>query len=494
MPLLHAVKDPIDNIGEPRSTAERLANGGGPAQAQLAVLMGQHDTGLRRLAYRLLEDHDEMDDVGSVLAGGDGIGGGTAARRQHVARRPMWRRLGWVPVALAAGALLVVWTFGGLGPGGLAPGVASAAEIKAKVVSALAAVSSMRGTLVVTAADTDASGAATTSEMRWSFAYSSKGDLRLTGVTRKEDLAYDAARGAERVTSGGEADQPVVASEATGLAVGPPDPGPADWVLHRNLGSTVRALLAADDATVSATTYEGRPAWVLDTTVQRNRLGRDPAPEKRDRLQVTVDQESGFPVRSVKTRDGSLVEETRLEGLELDPVLPSGAFALTFPTGIDVGAFDNGFTRVRLEQVAGIVGYDPLLPADLPQGYVLAEVAVAKSSQPTGKEGMNPPSRGVVSLAYRRGLDRIVISTRLAGDGASLWTDPLASGEGYVDEPLRMVLAGGALDGAGAEVLIDPLVTPHLWARGHEVILTVSGDASRAELIRVAQSLTPPAD
>jgi len=63
MPLLHAVNDPIDNIGEPRSTAERLANGGGPAQAQLAVLMGQHDTGLRRLAYRLLEDHDEMDDV-----------------------------------------------------------------------------------------------------------------------------------------------------------------------------------------------------------------------------------------------------------------------------------------------------------------------------------------------------------------------------------------------------------------------------------------------
>lgn len=57
-----------------------------------------------------------------------------------------------------------------------------------------------------------------------------------------------------------------------------------------------------------------------------------------------------------------------------------------------------------------------------------------------------------------------------------------------------MVLAEGAFDGVAAEALIDPLVTPRLRAHDREVVLTVSGDASQAELLRVAQSLNPPAD
>jgi hypothetical protein len=44
---------------------------------------------------------------------------------------------------------------------------------------------------------------------------------------------------------------------------------------------------------------------------------------------------------------------------------------------------------------------------------------------PSGPAGPgNPPSRGVVSLSYRRGLERITITTRLRGDGR--WRDPFA--------------------------------------------------------------------
>lgn len=67
---------------------------------------------------------------------------------------------------------------------------------------------------------------------------------------------------------------------------------------------------------------------------------------------------------------------------------------------------DGGFRRLALNRVAGIVGYSPLLPTRLPDGSTLSEVAVARPPALTGGEGANPPSRGVVSLSYRRGLDQ----------------------------------------------------------------------------------------
>ena len=71
----------------------------------------------------------------------------------------------------------------------------------------------------------------------------------------------------------------------------------------------------------------------------------------------------------------------------------------------------------------------------------------------------NPLSRMVVSLSYRRG----------------------------VDHPI--VIRSGALQGAGAELLIVPRGIPHLWALTDRFVLTVGGDLSRAELLDVAESL-----
>jgi hypothetical protein len=112
---------------------------------------------------------------------------------------------------------------------------------------------------------------------------------------------------------------------------------------------------------------------------------------------------------------------------------------------------------------------------------------VARESAPTGAEGGNPPSRMVVSLAYRRGLDEFLVTTRLAGNGD--WSDPLATGEGFPDRPVRIVLHGGALDGAGAELLIRPRGIPHVWTASDGLVVTVGGDLGRAELVRVAESL-----
>jgi len=116
---------------------------------------------------------------------------------------------------------------------------------------------------------------------------------------------------------------------------------------------------------------------------------------------------------------------------------------------------------------------------------------------------MNPPAPGVVSVAYRRGFDRIVVTTRLTdaiarcnqevpGSGTSAcWADPLSSGEGFVDEPEPFVVGDGALAGADAELVVSPRGTPHVWAIDDRLVVTVAGDASAVELRRLAESFAP---
>ena len=100
---------------------------------------------------------------------------------------------------------------------------------------------------------------------------------------------------------------------------------------------------------------------------------------------------------------------------------------------------------------------------------------------------MNPVAPDVVSMVYRRGFDRIVLTTRVATDGD--WSDPLATGEGFVDRPERIRLQRGALSGVEANLLIVPLALPHIWALTDDLVVTVAGDLNRAQLLRVSESL-----
>jgi hypothetical protein len=255
-------------------------------------------------------------------------------------------------------------------------------------------------------------------------------------------------------------------------------------VLPEQYGAFVRAALADAPSTVRKTTYAGRPAWRLDVETTPNAI----VPElSGDHLAITVDRATGMPVRVVESKHGAVLRELRIEGLAVDPDLPASTFALGFTSGADVMRSDDGFRRVPLSQVAAAVGYRPLVPASVPDGYRLAEVAVAREAAPTGKEGGNPPSRMVVSLSYRRGVDQFLVTTRLRGDGS--WSDPLASPEGYTDTPATARIAAGALAGTDARVVVSAQSAPHLWALTDELVVTVGGDLTRAELTRVAGSL-----
>lgn len=363
----------------------------------------------------------------------------------------------------------------------------SPAEVTRAVASALRSVRTLKGVLVLVQKE---SPGASLSEMRWEFATTSWGDFRMRGTNslangekRYEDLAYDSETGVERSYS--EEGDVRSARERTNLGAGPPDPSADGWLLERWLAAVTRALAAAKDPKVVADRYEGRDVWILDTPLSPDLL----AAYSADRMRMTVDRHTGFPLRVIETSKGDLVRELRLMDLEPDVGLPRADFTFDFPLETTAESVDCGYRRVEAEELRSAVGYEPLMPGWMPDGYELAMITVSKQGRPTGKEGGNPPTGGIASMAYRRGFDRIVVSTRWTGGRPELWSDPLASGEGMIDRPEKVTLARGAYQGAEAELLIDARSVPHLWAVGKTLMLTVSGDLTRDELVRVAESL-----
>jgi len=399
------------------------------------------------------------------------------------------RRAGFAAVAAAAVVAVLVVMFALPGSGPVGPQRALAAEVKARVASAMAAVRTMTGEVVATSRHDRSDRMHTT---RFTFALTDRGDIRVRASDGSVNSAYDAATGVQRALqpSASLGGGPLFASEQRGLAPGPPDAAPSDWVVQRQLGSAVRALLADADPAVAVTTFQGRPAWRLDVDVTPNLIYAD-----FDHLVVTVDQETGVPVDVVASLDGRLQSVLRVEKLTVNRPLPADAFSLPFPAGAEVLGQDNGFRRVPLADVAGLVGYRPLVPTSVPEGFRLAEVATAHEAQATGSEGSNPVSRMVVSLLYRRGLDQFLVTTRLrAADPAApaqAWDDPLAAGEGIRERQEAVDLPGGALAGAQARIVIGPRSIPHLWALTGSLVVTVGGDLSRAEILSVAGSLAP---
>lgn len=378
------------------------------------------------------------------------------ARERATVRRRRWRVRG--AVALAAAAVVAVLAAVLLPHRAGGPATANAAFVQAKLRSALETMRSLSGVLVEV-------GPAQVPARRWRFALDAGGDARLEGPRAGDVVTYDASAGLVRsaqhsASLGGDT---LFYAERTGVAPGPPDQGPPNWILPASFGAYVRAALAAGDPAVHAVTYENRPAWQLDVAAVPNAV----VPElSGDRFEITVDRATGLPVRVVETKHGSLLRELRIEDLAVDTTLPPATFRLAFPAGAEVMRSDDGFRRTTLAAAAA------LAPAEVPSGYRLAEAAAHGD---------------VVSLAYRRGLDTFTVTVRPRPGGAV--ADPLASPPGFRDaeEPVR--IDSGALAGADATLVLSPRTVPHVWALTGTRLVTVAGDLGRAELLQVAGSL-----
>ncbi len=409
----------------------------------------------------------------------------TAERDRRRRLRPFRGRHRRAPRVIAVAAVVVAVLIVAIGiprtghSPEVGPEAATAATIKAKVRSALASMRTLSGVLVY-------DGAERGDRRRWRFAMTANGDFALVGPRPDERITYDASTGIARSAQRSESlgGGPLFYAERYGVAPGLPDAGPPTWLLPTQFAAFVRALLAAEDPRVRETTYDGRPSWVLAVDAVPNAI----VPEfSGDRFEIVVDKATGMPVRVLELKNGTFLRELRIRDLEVNADLPRGTFELEFPSGAEVARMDDGFERVPLEDVAEVVGYAPLVPAWVPEGYRLAEVAVAREGAPTGAEAGNPPSRSVVSLSYRRGLDQFLVTTRHAN--GELWDDPLATGEGHVDESEQAVIDSGVLAGRQVEIVLVPRGIPHLWTQTDRLVVTIGGGLSRAELLRIAGSL-----
>ena len=432
-----------------------------------------------------------------------------AARHQGSPRRPRWRNPYLLTAAAAAVAVIVLATSTVLTddrsrlPGGsIEPELITASVVRSRVAGALASLESLQGEITLECAD--AHGQCSPPEaggrtiLRWSFVTTADGDERVTGIGAADDLAFDATtRILRQVTDLGPRLQ---ATEIVDPGAGPPDAFSRS-LLRRELGSVVRAFVTdTSDVPVTEIVEQGRDAWLLVTPVAPNKLAGPGG--SGDQLEVVVDRQSGFPLRITESLEGQFLHEIRLSDLVVDQPVAPDTFDLEFPTGVEVFRQDAGFRPVTLDQVAPIAGYRPVLPTDVPAGFELAEVTAAAQGGFTGNEGMNPEAEGVVSVAYRRGFDRIVVSTRSTGGippcagqapesiVSACWADPLASGEGILDEPERFVVGRGELAGAAAELVLSARGTPHVWTIDDRLVVTVAGDASAEELRRMAESFT----
>ncbi len=152
---------------------------------------------------------------------------------------------------------------------------------------------------------------------------------------------------------------------------------------------------------------------------------------------------------------------------------------------------DLGYVRANVEQVRRAVGYAPVLPTWLPSGFSQAESAYTLRPEARG--------RNAVSVAFRRGMDVVVVTTYLKGTATSSMTrSPLLAppaDEGGPVEPRRLepvTLAGGAFGGAVAERPVNLLRgTTQLSATNDSLVLDILGDLTKDEMTRVAESLQP---
>ncbi len=381
------------------------------------------------------------------------------------------------------------------------PQLITASAVRARVATALASLKTLKGEITVECevdyglCSPPETGGRTTK--RWSFAATASGDERVTGIGFTDDTAFSATDRVHReIVDFGNGPEGI---EVKNPGAGPPDSF-ARSALRRNLASIVRAFITdRSDVAVTEVMEAGREAWRLSTPVVPNKLA---GPGRSgDRLEVVVDRQSGFPLRITESLQDRFLHEVRLSNLSADVALPEATFTIDFPAGARVFRQDAGFRRVSLDEAARVVGYEPLVPTALPKGFVVSEVLVATKGAATGNEAANPEASGVVSVAFRRGFDRVVVTSRLRGPVArctddqgtgatACWADPLASGEGNLDEPERVTISQGVLHGDYTEFVLSPRGVPHIWSIGEKLVVTIAGDASGAELLRLAESMS----
>ena len=275
--------------------------------------------------------------------------------------------------------------------------------------------------------------------------------------------------------------------------------------ISQDLIGNCSVLSIMAQGTVSETTYNDRPALKVSVEAMPDDVQNDPYPF--DRLEMTVDEATYFPVRFTALLNGQVVEDIELSDVKLDAKVPDETFAPPFPKDAKVNVVNWGFHSVTLAEAAQAFDYRPLVPTSsaLPGNFHFFTAAVAPKAAVMASEiapngdlnGFYGSGTDVIQTQYRSGFLAFTITTR--HDAASDDSDPFVSNDPLVikganhDKEETVTMTDGALKGQKAQLVMPAFGYPHLWASDSksDLMVTVAGDLTRDQLLQVANSLEP---
>ncbi|MEO6714067.1 MAG: hypothetical protein ABIM89_11645 [Mycobacteriales bacterium] len=312
---------------------------------------------------------------------------------------------------------------------------------------------------------------------------SPNGDYHVSRRSPKLEANYDATTGVRSLFHAPEG-VPVLQTGTVPPAGRPDRPTPDSiGLLSRDLGAGVRAIAAEDPAAVSNVTLLGRSAIDYVST--------DGGGAYFATQHLVIDSATGISlVVEQRKADGTFARFTYVDAL-METALDAAALAPPLPTAQAV-AEPNAERTTDLPALAGALAYSPVTPRWAPAGYRLSHVTFAPTLVDVDEQ-TNPSSADVVSLVYRNGFDSFTVTNRraVAGSGSARWSDPFLQGNPLVSSSSVGRVAKGALAGVDLQVSVSAVLWPHVWAQRGDVVVTIAGNLTRAELLRVAESLAP---
>jgi outer membrane lipoprotein-sorting protein len=253
---------------------------------------------------------------------------------------------------------------------------------------------------------------------------------------------------------------------------------------HFTLQSLLDGLAVDQSSKLEDTVLNARPVW----KIQSKGLPLDAFGVSPDEVIAYFDQETLFPLKVTEIRDKQIMKETEITDLRINPAFDDTDFAIAIPKDAAVDTMTGPWKTTTLQDLGSQISYRPLVPAYVPEGFSLIWVRTAKDAGASGPEGLNPQNRDVVTLVYGRGLQRLMVTTRLAGKGHE-WLDPHAF-EGQLNADTKtLTIEGGAYNDVKVSLVTGFGTQPHIWVVGATLVTTVIGDVSAAELEKVFSSL-----
>ena len=484
-------------------------------------MSGWHEELGRELRESPIPAHrpDHYERIRERLGEVERTGGGASGAARDEAHPVPARRVGRRPIArLAAGAAVaaalvaaVAATWSGL-PGlqRSRPATATASTVLHRVQDAMAGLDNVSGDVV----EYGTARGRPFSHKVGSFAFTSAGDYRIQETDLGVEYTYDSvSRVAQRITR--EDGKVVYGERATHL----PDPGPffSPWlgvsqVLDRSVAAYARAVIAELDPDVPVTpvTYEGRTAWRIDVAERLVGGGTNGS------VRIVVDAASGYPLLVEHWNADDDVSGTRIEHVRLDAADDRSQF--TAAPESELIPLSERYRQLTLAQAAALgdklphaarqhtrrgqatsgAAFQPYMPRWTPKGFHLDGVTGAVNGAVMGRYTDVTRDGEVgsltVVLTYRRGFDRFCVISRWRRVNPSGSDDPFAENAAAAASMQRAPVSGGALRGNTAQVVIGLSDWPHLYVTtgaDRRVSVSVAGDLTGDELVRIASSLEP---